>query len=97
MRLEHNRTGRQRDPEALEECFESDGRQHAQAEADERGHQADNGRLPEYRRNTCRRLAPTMRKSASSLVRCPTMMENVLRMVKPPTKSEMKAKTSSPC
>ena len=46
-------------------------------------------------RKTWRRLAPTMRNSASSRVRWPTMMENVLRMVKPPTKSAMKAKTSS--
>ena len=45
-------------------------------------------------RKTWRRLAPTMRSRASSRVRCPTMMENVLRMVKPPTKSAMNAKTS---
>ena len=36
-----------------------------------------------------------MRRSASSRVRCPTMMENVLRMVNPPTKSAMNAKISS--
>ncbi len=46
-------------------------------------------------RKTWRRLAPTMRSSASSRVRWPTMMENVLRMVNPPTKSAMNAKTSS--
>ena len=45
-------------------------------------------------RNTCRRLAPTIRSSASSRVRWPTVIENVLKMVKPPTNSEMKAKTS---
>ncbi len=50
---------------------------------------------PRTERNTCRRLAPTIRSSASSRVRCPTMIEKVLRMVKAPTKSEMKAKTSS--
>ena len=50
---------------------------------------------PMTERNTWRRLAPTMRSSASSRVRCPTMMEKVLRMVKPPTKSAMKANTSS--
>ena len=50
---------------------------------------------PRTDRNTWRRLAPTMRSSASSRVRCPTVMENVFRMVKPPTKSAMKAKTSS--
>ena len=44
---------------------------------------------------TWRRLAPTMRRRASSRVRCPTMMENVLRMVNPPTKSAMKAKMRS--
>ncbi len=44
---------------------------------------------------TCRRLAPTMRSSASSFVRCPTMIENVFRMVKPPTNSAMKANTSN--
>ena len=36
-----------------------------------------------------------MRSSASSRVRWPTMMEKVFKMVKPPTKSAMKAKTSS--
>ena len=46
-------------------------------------------------RKTWRRLAPTMRSRASSRVRWPTMMENVLRMVKPPTKSAMNAKTNS--
>ncbi len=46
-------------------------------------------------RNTWRRLAPTMRRSASSRVRCPTVMENVFMMVKPPTKSAMKPKMSS--
>ena len=46
-------------------------------------------------RKTWRRLAPTMRSNASSRVRCPTMMENVLRMVKPPTNSAMNANTSS--
>ena len=35
-------------------------------------------------RNTWRRLAPTMRSSASSRVRWPTVMEKVLKMVKPP-------------
>ncbi len=46
-------------------------------------------------RNTWRRLAPTIRRSASSRVRCPTRIENVLKMVNPPTNREMKAKTSS--
>ena len=46
-------------------------------------------------RNTWRRLAPTIRSRASSRVRWPTMIEKVLKMVKPPTNSEMKAKTSS--
>ncbi len=50
---------------------------------------------PSTERNTWRRLAPTMRNSASSRVRWPTMMENVFKMVKPPTNSAMKAKTSS--
>ena len=46
-------------------------------------------------RNTWRRLAPTIRSRASSRVRCPTMIENVLKMVNAPTNSEMNAKTSS--
>ena len=45
-------------------------------------------------RNTWRRLAPTMRSRASSRVRWPTMIEKVLKMVKPPTNRAMKAKTS---
>ena len=49
---------------------------------------------PRTERNTWRRLAPTMRSSASSRVRWPTVMEKVFKMVKPPTKSAMKAKTS---
>ena len=50
---------------------------------------------PSTERNTWRRLAPTMRSSASSRVRWPTVMENVFKMVKPPTNSAMKPKTSS--
>jgi hypothetical protein len=46
-------------------------------------------------RNTCRRLAPTMRSRASSRVRWPTVIEKVLKMVNPPTNREMKAKTKS--
>ncbi len=49
---------------------------------------------PRTERKTWRRLAPTMRRSASSRVRWPTVMEKVFKMVKPPTKSAMKAKTS---
>ena len=45
-------------------------------------------------RNTWRRLAPTIRSRASSLVRWPTRMEKVLKMVKPPTNREMKANTN---
>ena len=45
-------------------------------------------------RKTCPRLAPTIRKRASSLVRWPTVMEKVFKMVKPPTNSEIRAKTS---
>ena len=45
-------------------------------------------------RNTCRRLAPTTRSKASSRVRWPTVIENVLKMVNAPTNREMKAKTS---
>ena len=50
---------------------------------------------PRTDRNTWRRLAPTMRSRASSRVRCPTMIENVLKMVNAPTNREMNAKTSS--
>ena len=46
-------------------------------------------------RNTWRRLAPSTRSRASSRVRWPTMIEKVLKMVKPPTNSAMKAKISS--
>ena len=50
---------------------------------------------PSTERNTCRRLAPTTRSSASSRVRWPTVIENVLKIVNPPTNSEMSAKMSS--
>ncbi len=46
-------------------------------------------------RNTWRRLAPTIRRRASSRVRCPTRIEKVLKMVNPPTNSEMKANTNN--
>ena len=49
---------------------------------------------PSTERNTWRRLAPTMRSNASSRVRWPTVMENVFKMVKPPTNSAMKPNTS---
>ena len=44
---------------------------------------------------TWRRLAPMARKSASSFVRCATMMENVLKMMKAPTNSAMNANASN--
>ena len=47
---------------------------------------------PRTDRNTWRRLAPSTRSRASSRVRWPTMIEKVLKMVNPPTNSEMKAK-----
>ncbi len=52
---------------------------------------------PSTERKTCRRLAPTAGAASepSSRVRWPTMIEKVFRMVKAPTKSEMKAKTRS--
>ena len=43
---------------------------------------------------TCRRLAPIARISASSRVRCATMIENVLRIRKMPTNSATPAKPS---
>ena len=50
---------------------------------------------PRTERNTCRRLAPTTRSSASSRVRWPTVIENVLKIVKPPTNSAIPPKISS--
>ena len=50
---------------------------------------------PRTERNTCWRLAPTIRSSASSRVRWPTVIEKVLKIVKPPTNSAMPAKISS--
>ena len=49
---------------------------------------------PSTERKTWRRLAPTTRSMASSRARCPTVMEKVLKMVKAPTNSEIKANTS---
>ncbi len=46
-------------------------------------------------RKTCPRLAPTMRSSASSFVRWPTVIENVFTIVNAPTNSAMKANTKS--
>ena len=50
---------------------------------------------PSTDRNTCRRLAPTIRSSASSRVRWPTVIENVLKIVNAPTNREINANTSS--
>ncbi len=44
---------------------------------------------------TWRRLAPRVRNSASSRVRCATMIENVLKMRNAPTNSEIAANTSN--
>ncbi len=44
---------------------------------------------------TCRRLAPRARSRASSRVRWATRIEKVLRMMNPPTNSEIPAKTRS--
>ena len=46
-------------------------------------------------RKICRRLAPTTRRSASSRVLCPTVIEKVLKIVNPPTNSEISAKINS--
>ncbi len=43
-------------------------------------------------RSTCPRLAPIARSSASSWVRCATMIENVLRMRKMPTSTATRPK-----
>ncbi len=44
-------------------------------------------------RNTCRRPAPSVRNSASSLVRCPIMIENVFQITNAPTNSATPANT----
>jgi hypothetical protein len=45
-------------------------------------------------RKIWRRLAPTIRSSASSLVRWPTLIENVLKIVKAATNRAISAKIS---
>ena len=50
---------------------------------------------PSTEPNTWRRLAPTTRSSASSRVRCPTVIENVLKIVNAPTNNAISAKISS--
>jgi len=52
-------------------------------------------RLEQDRSEDLAPAGPTMRRSASSRVRWPTVIENVLKIVNPPTKSEMKANTNS--
>jgi hypothetical protein len=42
---------------------------------------------------TCRPLAPSARNSASSRVRCATMIAKVLKMMKAPTNNDTNAKT----
>ena len=49
---------------------------------------------PSTSRRTCRRDSPTARSSASSRVRCPTSIENVLAMTKLPTTRAMAANPS---
>ena len=46
-------------------------------------------------RRIWRRLAPSVRSSANSRVRCATVIENVLKMMNAPTNSEMPANASS--
>ena len=46
-------------------------------------------------RSTWPREAPIVRSSANSLVRCATVIENVLKMMNAPTNTAMPAKTSS--
>ena len=67
--LEHERTRRQRDAEALEEGLEPQGGQHTEAQSDQQRPRSPRmAASTRTERNTCRRLAPTMRSSASSLV-----------------------------
>ena len=60
---------RQGDPEPLEQGLEPHCRQDPQAEADQRGDHAEQVASMSTERNTCRRLAPTIRSIASSRVR----------------------------
>ena len=48
-RLEHQRSRRQRDPEPAQQRLEPERGQHAEAEADHRGDEPDDGRLAEHR------------------------------------------------
>ena len=54
-----------------------------------------NAASPSTDRNTCPRLAPMTRSSASSRVRWPTVIENVLKIVNAPTNNAIAAKISS--
>ena len=45
-------------------------------------------------RSTCRRLAPSVRSSANSRVRCATVIENVLKIMNAPTNSATPANTN---
>ena len=46
--------------------------------------------------STCRRVAPSVRSSASSRERCATVIENVLKIRNAPTRTAMNANASSP-
>ena len=83
-------------PNASRSALSATAAKHAQPKSDQGGGESHERRpRPAPTRNTWRRLAPTTRRSASSRVRCPTVIENVLKIVKAPTNSEISAKTNS--
>ncbi len=48
MGQEHETVGRQRDAEGLEQCFDAQRTENAQPEADQRGHETNDGRLGQH-------------------------------------------------
>ena len=92
----NERPRRKGDTEPAEQLLETDSSQDPEPEADDRGEETHHG--PPRRAQTRRPDVDSPRRCAGARargVRWPTVMEKVLRMVNPPTKSAMKAKTSS--
>src|SRR5581483_9246864 len=93
--LEHQRRCRQCHAEGPKQRLQGAAGEHAQPQSDQEAASPTRTASPSTAANTWRRLAPTMRSSASSRVRCPTVIEKVLKIVKAPTNSEIRANTNS--
>ena len=81
-------------PSAVKSALQAGGEPDADADAGGRGEQADSSASSSTPARTWRRVAPTIRSSPNSFVRCATVIESELKIVKAPTSTATPANAS---